>query len=241
MAKKIALVVVALLLVIGVSIGTILLMDKTAVPASTTIENGLSAYELAVQYGYEGTVQEWLESLNGKSAYEIAVENGYPGTQDEWGAAINAAATQSAVSITTAKFSSKGELIIVLSDGTELNVGKAVGADGKNGTNGKNWHATHFFDDPLSNDFHTYGVEWCQEEKDGKDCIRFFVDGVEYATVWETLIDNPRSWPFTQPHFIILNCAIGGNMGGRVDDSIFNQQRIMYVDWVRVYQRQEQP
>ncbi len=115
----------------------------------------------------------------------------------------------------------------------------AVHTPEKNGSNGKNWHATRFFDDPLSNDFHTYGVEWCQEENDGKDCIRFFVDGVEYATVWETLIDNPRSWPFTQPHFIILNCAIGGNMGGRVDDSIFNQQRIMYVDWVRVYQRQE--
>ena len=117
----------------------------------------------------------------------------------------------------------------------------AVHTPEKNGTNGKNWHATHFFDHPLSNDFHTYGVEWCQEEKDGKDCIRFFVDGEEYATVWETLIVNPRSWLFTQPHFIILNCAIGGNMGGKVDDSIFNQQRIMYVDWVRVYQRQEQP
>ncbi len=111
----------------------------------------------------------------------------------------------------------------------------------KNGMNGKNWHATHFFDNPLSDDFHVYGVEWCQEEKDGKDCIRFFVDGVEYATVWESKIDDTVSWPFCQPHYFILNLAIGGNMGGKVDDSIFNQQRIMYVDWVRVYQRQEQP
>ena len=45
------------------------------------VENGLSAYELAVQYGYEGTVQEWLDSLVGKSAYDIAVENGYSGTE----------------------------------------------------------------------------------------------------------------------------------------------------------------
>lgn len=115
----------------------------------------------------------------------------------------------------------------------------AVHTPEKNGTNGKNWHATHFFDYPLSNDFHVYGVEWCQEEENGKDCIRFFVDGVEYATVWEMLIDDPRSWPFTQAHYIIMNMAIGGNMGGSVDDAIFNQQRIMYVDWVRVYQRQE--
>jgi hypothetical protein len=28
-------------------------------------------------------------------------------------------------------------------------------------------------------------------------------------------------------------------MGGKVDDAIFQQQRIMYVDWVRVCQRQE--
>lgn len=45
------------------------------------VENGLSAYELAVKYGYEGTVQEWLDSLSGKSAYDIAVDNGYSGTE----------------------------------------------------------------------------------------------------------------------------------------------------------------
>ncbi len=78
-----------------------------------------------------------LEVANGLSAYEIAVDSGYTGTQEDWIAAMNAAATQSNVSITMAKFSSMGELIIVLSDGTELNVGKAVGADGKDGTNGK--------------------------------------------------------------------------------------------------------
>ena len=111
----------------------------------------------------------------------------------------------------------------------------------KNGSNGRNWHATHFFDYPLSNDFHVYGVEWCQEEENGKDCIHFLVDGEIYATVWETKIGDHDSWPFYKPHYFILNLAIGGNMGGRVDDSIFNQQRIMYVDWVRVYQRQEQP
>lgn len=111
----------------------------------------------------------------------------------------------------------------------------------KNGTNGRNWHATHYFDYPLSDDFHVYGVEWCQEEESGKDCIRFFVDGVEYATAWETKIGDHDSWPFYKPHYFILNLAIGGNMGGKVDDAIFNQTRIMYVDWVRVYQRQEQP
>jgi len=58
--------------------------------------NGLSAYELAVQEGFIGSLAEWLESLkgndgkdgsNGKdglSAYEIAVQNGFVGTESEW-------------------------------------------------------------------------------------------------------------------------------------------------------------
>lgn len=61
--------------------------------------NGKSAYELAVENGYQGTVEEWLASLvgngsigqagaNGKSAYEIAVENGYTGTEEEWLASL---------------------------------------------------------------------------------------------------------------------------------------------------------
>ena len=110
----------------------------------------------------------------------------------------------------------------------------------KNGTKGNNWAKTHFFDYPLSADFHTYGIEWAQEEKEGKDVIRFFVDDVQYAEVWEEQIDNNDYWPFNKPFFFIINLAIGGNMGGTVDDAIFNQQRIMYVEWGRVWQRQEQ-
>lgn len=110
----------------------------------------------------------------------------------------------------------------------------------KNGMKGNNWANTHFFDNPLSADFHTYGIEWAQEEKEGKDVIRFFVDDVQYAEVWEEQIDNNDYWPFNKPFFFIINLAIGGNMGGTVDDGIFNQRRIMYVDWVRVWQRQEQ-
>ena len=110
----------------------------------------------------------------------------------------------------------------------------------KNGSKGNNWSSVQWFDNPLEDDFHTYGIEWCQEEKDGRDVIRFTVDGVVYAESWETTIDDNDTWPFNKPEYIILNCAVGGNMGGTVDDAIFNQQRIMYVDWIRVWQRQEQ-
>lgn len=59
---------------------------------------GKSAYELAVEKGYRGTLDEWLASLNGsngddgKSAYELAVENGYQGTEEEWLASLKGGA-----------------------------------------------------------------------------------------------------------------------------------------------------
>lgn len=59
---------------------------------------GKSAYELAVEKGYRGTLDEWLASLNGsngddgKSAYELAVENGYQGIEEEWLASLKGSA-----------------------------------------------------------------------------------------------------------------------------------------------------
>lgn len=48
-------------------------------------------FEELVDGGYEGTFEEWVESLkgdDGKSAYELAVANGYSGTEAEWIASL---------------------------------------------------------------------------------------------------------------------------------------------------------
>lgn len=42
---------------------------------------GLSAYEVALVNGFEGTQEEWLESLKGQSAYQTAVDLGFVGTE----------------------------------------------------------------------------------------------------------------------------------------------------------------
>jgi hypothetical protein len=56
-------------------------------------EDGLSAYEVALENGYQGDVSSWLQSLigspggpgaQGLSAYEVAVQNGFQGTIEEW-------------------------------------------------------------------------------------------------------------------------------------------------------------
>ena len=57
--------------------------------------DGKSAYELALDSGFEGTEQEWLDSLqgysgtDGKSAYEVAVDGGFVGDEAAWLASLN--------------------------------------------------------------------------------------------------------------------------------------------------------
>lgn len=112
----------------------------------------------------------------------------------------------------------------------------------KNGLNGTNWHSVYNAENSMENEFHTYGIEWTQEEENGCDKIHFLVDGERRATVAEnpTLVDQNRYWPFNTPHFIIFNMAIGGTMGGAIDNSLFDQGDVlMKVDWVRVWQREE--
>lgn len=99
-------------------------------------KDGKSAYELAVENGYEGTVQEWLASLvgetgaDGKSAYEIAVRNGYQGTEIEWLRSLAGANGLSAYEIAV-KNGYKGTEVEWLAS----LVGEA-GAAGKDGANG---------------------------------------------------------------------------------------------------------
>jgi len=72
-------------------------LEYTIETLKTIIKSSFkSPYELAVGLGFEGTEQEWLNSLkgdpgtngtngtNGKSAYDLAVDEGYEGTLSEW-------------------------------------------------------------------------------------------------------------------------------------------------------------
>jgi beta-glucanase (GH16 family) len=81
----------------------------------------------------------------------------------------------------------------------------------------------------IADDFHTYAIEW------EKDEVRWYFAGMNYFTVTRTDIGD-RKWVFNQPFFIILNLAVGGQLGGMVGlDTKFPSQ--YSVDYVRVYQR----
>lgn len=76
--------------------------------------------------------------------------------------------------------------------------------------------------------FHDYQLLWTPEG------LSFGVDGVphwHYANAGR----GRAAWPFDQPHFLILNLALGGDLGGPVDDAIFPVA--MEVEHVRVWQR----
>ena len=78
--------------------------------------------------------------------------------------------------------------------------------------------------------YHIYAMEWTP------DFITFFVDGQQiYHYKPET--KTSENWPFDKPAYFIFNIAIGGNLGGEIDNSIF--PTTMTVDWVKVYQRSE--
>jgi beta-glucanase (GH16 family) len=83
--------------------------------------------------------------------------------------------------------------------------------------------------DDLSQDFHSYAVEW--EE----NVIRFYVDDNLYETRTPDDVPGGSEWVYDHSIFLIMNVAVGGTFPGDPDDSIFPQT--MTIDYVRVYSR----
>lgn len=80
----------------------------------------------------------------------------------------------------------------------------------------------------FADDFHVFELEWT------KDKMIWSIDGQAYH---EKSIYSDEFSVFHKPFFLLLNIAVGGEFSGRPDEtSIFPQ--CMYVDWIRVYQKQ---
>jgi beta-glucanase (GH16 family) len=83
------------------------------------------------------------------------------------------------------------------------------------------------FGQPVSNDYHTFAVEW------EPNSITWYVDGIQYHQAAPS--DVPGPWVFNKPFYLLLNMAIGGNFGGAIDPALELPQEYK-VDYVRVYQ-----
>ena len=75
--------------------------------------------------------------------------------------------------------------------------------------------------------FHDYQLHWTPNE------ITVGVDGVVYFRYGNPGTGRDR-WPFNQPQYLLLNIAIGGVLGGVVDDGVFPV--VMDIDHVRIWQ-----
>ena len=128
--------------------------------------NGKSAYEVAVNEGFVGTVQQWLESLkgtdgkdgtsgsDGKSAYQSAVEKGFIGTETEWLESL------------------KGE-------------------DGRNGTNGTDGKSA--YQSAVDNGFTGTETEWLESLK-GEDGIPSYM-WIRYSHEYPTDNEDMKASP----------------------------------------------
>lgn len=124
----------------------------------------------------------------------------------------------------------------------EIDIVEAVNLDGTNGNEifatihyggefpaNQASSATYVPGPDVTDDFHTYAVEWDEFE------IRWYFDGGLYAVQnnWFSTA-APYPAPFDQPFHVLLNLAVGGNFPGfAIDTSVF--PATMEVDWVRVY------
>jgi len=76
-------------------------------------------------------------------------------------------------------------------------------------------------------DWHTYAMEWTA------DSIRFLFDGQEVAA-----FDMRACNVYEEPMFVLLNVAMGGNLGGAIDPAL--DQAVLEIDYLAHCQQSEQ-
>ncbi len=99
-----------------------------------------------------------------------------------------------------------------------------------NHTQNKEYFKKHYYEG-LSDDFHTFSLYW-----DAKS-IEYFIDDesiVRYEKGMDGKDTSEKGWPFDHPFHLIINLAIGGTLGGSVDESCFPQDFV--IQSIKVYQ-----
>ncbi len=92
-------------------------------------------------------------------------------------------------------------------------------------------------DSHWDNEFHIWRMEWNDQ------CIELYLDDQLLNSIDLREAENPTNQrgpkhPFRQPHYLLLNLAIGGEQGGEPSDTEFPTR--YEIDYVRVYQQKDQ-
>lgn len=80
----------------------------------------------------------------------------------------------------------------------------------------------------VEENFHDYILEWTDEK------IEIFVDDKKFFEFPKS--EKWEEWPFFRDFHLVLNIAIGGTLGKKVDDKIFPQK--MEIEYIKVFQKQ---
>jgi len=76
---------------------------------------------------------------------------------------------------------------------------------------------------PHASEYHTYAVDWLPDQ------IRYYLDGVPFLT----LDKRDPGWVYDHEFYIIINLAMGGNLGGEIATNL--KETSMEFDYIRVY------
>ena len=93
---------------------------------------------------------------------------------------------------------------------------------------------SRFGDPQWSSKFHVWRMDWDEEE------IRLYIDDqlLNRIELDKTINgDREKANPFHEPHYILLNMAIGGTQGGDPGSTDFPAR--YEIDFVRVYQKRQ--
>jgi beta-glucanase (GH16 family) len=80
--------------------------------------------------------------------------------------------------------------------------------------------------------FHKYAIEWDENQ------IVWYRDDKETYRVLRTSSELLNTWPFNSEFHLLLNTAVGGNLGGTINFQGLQAPKFMEVEYVRVYQKQ---
>jgi beta-glucanase (GH16 family) len=90
------------------------------------------------------------------------------------------------------------------------------------------------FKDDWKDKFHVWRMDW------DAHCIRLYVDDqlLNEINIKETIRDkNQKIIPFQQPHYLLVNLAVGGTNGGEFTTADLSSKYI--IDYIRVYQKKK--
>ncbi|MGE8377400.1 MAG: family 16 glycosylhydrolase [Sphingobacterium sp.] len=82
----------------------------------------------------------------------------------------------------------------------------------------------------LSHSFHVWRMDWDQDQ------IVIYLDNIQLNKLDISKLTDINGFnPFRQPHYIILNLALGGINGGNISKTVLPKEFV--IDYVRVYQK----